>query len=266
MLKRLPEFLAALFAPGLDSVNFCTRVARILRIGVGCQQVSFVNFHPDTGRLDVDFDPYVPEVTPALEGFGRHMARYPCFNCDPTVNDGRPFLRGDYLSDEEFCASKIYLEGFKVAGISDHAAMLLPSTDGTVFFLGLERRDGGTYRPEHRRRMVELQPHLGNARLLAQTFATYEYAVTDPVALYRAGLTPREADTLSLLASGKTNPEIATILGLSVATVKGYVKIIFDKLGVDNRHAATLRAHELTRPPSIPSIPTTRRASTVVTL
>ncbi len=266
MQKQFSELLAVLFAPGLDLVTFCTRAAEILRVGVGCQQVSFVNFDPVTGRLDVDFDPYFPEMAAALEGFGRHMTRYPCFNCDPAVNGGKPFLRADFLSDAEFYSSGIYLEGFKVAGISDHAAMLLPSADGTVFFLGLERRDGGVFRPRHRRCMDELQPHLGNARLLAQAFATREQALTDPVALYRAGLTPREADTLSLLSAGKTNPEIATVLGLCVTTVKSYVSAIFDKLGVDNRHAAAVRAGELTRSPACFHPPVAHRASTVVPL
>ncbi len=264
MQKHFSELLASLFAPGLDPVTFCTRAAKILRIGVGCQQVSFVSFDPTTGKLDVDFDPYFPEMSVALEGFGRHMARYPCFNCDPSVNGGKPFLRGDFLSDVEFYASDIYLEGFKVAGISDHAAMLLPSADGTVFFLGLERRDGGVYSSKHRRRMDEFQPHLANARLLAQSFATREQAIADPAAFYRIGLTPREADILSLLSAGKTNPEIAMILGLCITTVKGYVSIIFDKLGVDNRHAAAIRAGELTSLPSRPPPSTTHRASTVI--
>lgn len=262
-LPRLPDFLAELFSPGLDPISFRARAARILREAIDCQQVSFAVFDPASRKLDIDFDPFFPEMGPGLEGFGRHMAKYPCFNFDPTVNGGRPFLRGDFLSDAEFYSSPVYVEGFKVAGISDHAAILLPSTDGTIFFLGLEKRDGTAFEPGHRDRMTALQPHLGNARLLAQSFATLEHALSDPSALFRAGLTPREADVIAYLAAGKTNPEIALLLSISVPTVKGHVASIFDKLGVDNRHAAILRAHELIRPPGRPSIPTTRRASTI---
>jgi DNA-binding NarL/FixJ family response regulator len=59
------------------------------------------------------------------------------------------------------------------------------------------------------------------------------------------GLTPRVAEALLWLAQGKTNGEIATILGNSESTVKKHVLEIFDKLGVETRSAATLRALEV---------------------
>ncbi len=257
------EIAAELFAPSLNLLSFVTRAGAILQRNVGCHQLSLVTFNPRTRKLDVEFDPYFPEMAPALEGFGRHMAKYPCFNCDPSVNGGKPFLRGDFLSDEEFYSSAIYLEGFKVAGISDHAAMLLPTTDDTVFFLGLERRDGTTYCAQHRERMALLQPHFANARLLAQALSTPERALTDPSALFRAGLTQKETAVLSLLVAGKSNPEISIIQGICVQTVKGHVSSIFDKLGVGNRHAAALRAIELTRPPLDTPGADLRSASTI---
>jgi len=59
------------------------------------------------------------------------------------------------------------------------------------------------------------------------------------------GLTPRVAEALLWLAQGKTNSEIAAILGNSESTVKKHVLEIFDKLGVETRSAATLRALEV---------------------
>jgi DNA-binding NarL/FixJ family response regulator len=59
------------------------------------------------------------------------------------------------------------------------------------------------------------------------------------------GLTPRVAETLLWLAQGKTNGEIATILGNSESTVKKHVLEIFNKLGVETRTAASLRALEV---------------------
>ncbi len=50
-----------------------------------------------------------------------------------------------------------------------------------------------------------------------------------------AKLTPREHETLILLARGLTIPETAKQLGLSAQTVTGYVKIIYQKLHVSNR-------------------------------
>jgi DNA-binding NarL/FixJ family response regulator len=59
------------------------------------------------------------------------------------------------------------------------------------------------------------------------------------------GLTPRVAETLLWLTQGKTNGEIASILGNSESTVKKHVLEIFDKLGVETRTAASLRGLEV---------------------
>ncbi len=60
--------------------------------------------------------------------------------------------------------------------------------------------------------------------------------------LRRLGLTDRQSQTLYWLAQGKTNEEIASILGIRLFTVKNHLKAIFDRLGVENRHAASMRA------------------------
>jgi DNA-binding NarL/FixJ family response regulator len=59
------------------------------------------------------------------------------------------------------------------------------------------------------------------------------------------GLTPRVAETLLWVAQGKTNGEIAIILGISEATVKKHVLDVFDKLCVETRTNACLRALEV---------------------
>ena len=51
-------------------------------------------------------------------------------------------------------------------------------------------------------------------------------------------LTPREADVLERIAEGRSNPEIAAELFLTVPTVKSYVNQVFTKLGVRSRAEA----------------------------
>ena len=51
-------------------------------------------------------------------------------------------------------------------------------------------------------------------------------------------LTPREADILERIAEGRSNPEIAAELFLTVPTVKSYVNQVFAKLGVRSRAEA----------------------------
>lgn len=66
----------------------------------------------------------------------------------------------------------------------------------------------------------------------------------EPEALASLGLTRREAEILLWVARGKTNPEIATILGIGLTTVKKHLEATFAKLGVENRTSAAAMALE----------------------
>ena len=59
-----------------------------------------------------------------------------------------------------------------------------------------------------------------------------------------AGLTTREAEVLRLLASGKTNRDIAVELVISQHTVGRHLQNLYAKLGVSSRSAATAYAFE----------------------
>jgi DNA-binding response OmpR family regulator len=61
------------------------------------------------------------------------------------------------------------------------------------------------------------------------------------------GLTTREGEVLSWLSKGKTNRDIAQILGLSPRTVDKHLEQIYAKLGVENRTAAAAVAVSVTR-------------------
>ncbi|MGJ4939920.1 response regulator [Bradyrhizobium sp. HKCCYLS1011] len=61
------------------------------------------------------------------------------------------------------------------------------------------------------------------------------------------GLTTREGEVLSWLSKGKTNRDIAQILGLSPRTVDKHLEQIYAKLGVENRTAAAAIATGATR-------------------
>jgi DNA-binding NarL/FixJ family response regulator len=63
--------------------------------------------------------------------------------------------------------------------------------------------------------------------------------------LLKLELTPRAAEVLLWVAQGKTNGDIAAILGISESTTKKHLLEIFQKLNVETRSAATLRALEV---------------------
>jgi len=77
--------------------------------------------------------------------------------------------------------------------------------------------------------------HAGQKRLSAEVAAEIAEHAADNI------LTPREIGVLRLIAEGNSNKEIAGKLSLTEETVKGHVKNILAKLGVNDRtHAVTI--------------------------
>jgi DNA-binding CsgD family transcriptional regulator len=86
------------------------------------------------------------------------------------------------------------------------------------------------------------KPALARAAALAERLASRAPASAAAVAPF--GLTAREAEVLRLLAQGLPNAAIADQLSLSRRTIEQHLRSVYDKLGVDNRAAATRVAIE----------------------
>jgi DNA-binding CsgD family transcriptional regulator len=67
----------------------------------------------------------------------------------------------------------------------------------------------------------------------------------------RLGLTSREAEVLNWLSAGKTNRDIAEILGISPRTVNKHLERIYVKLGVETRSAAAAVAVQTITSPAV---------------
>ena len=113
-------------------------------------------------------------------------------------------------------------------------------------WLGRARDDGEAHTPAGNNARLVAR-HMGQGGpgesmlLLTQTQA-------DNAALQRlrnVALTPRETEVLSWLAKGKTNRDIADILGMSHRTVNKHLEHVFEKLGVETRSAAAAIAGKL---------------------
>jgi DNA-binding NarL/FixJ family response regulator len=87
-----------------------------------------------------------------------------------------------------------------------------------------------------------LQPSVAS-KVLAQLSRLSSERPADAGAL--AKLSSRERDVLRLIARGASNKEIAAALFLAEGTVKNHVTNILEKLEVDDRTQAALRAREL---------------------
>ena len=93
-----------------------------------------------------------------------------------------------------------------------------------------------------RTRLGLLQPHLAIAYQTGRIVRTALVSGPEPVAFDATtfGLSARERDVGLWMMHGKTNAEIALILGIGRRTVEKHVERLFDKLGVANRAGAVL--------------------------
>ncbi|HEX2861770.1 MAG TPA: DNA-binding response regulator [Lacunisphaera sp.] len=74
-----------------------------------------------------------------------------------------------------------------------------------------------------------------------------EHAPPGPAELTKLGVTPRQAEVLYWISQGKTNAEIAIILGTSPRTVEKHVEQLLERLQVENRVAAAALANDALR-------------------
>lgn len=85
--------------------------------------------------------------------------------------------------------------------------------------------------------------HIGEVGMSESMFLLGMVADKDQ-RLQHTALTPRETEVLSWIAKGKTNRDIADILGMSPRTVNKHLEHIFEKLGVETRAAAAVIAEK----------------------
>ncbi|MDR6780721.1 two-component system response regulator DesR [Paenibacillus peoriae] len=78
---------------------------------------------------------------------------------------------------------------------------------------------------------------MAGRRIYAPELVDDAYAEVNP-------LTEREKTVLALIADGKNTKEIAGELYLTTGTVRNYISVILDKLGVSNRIEAITRFNE----------------------
>lgn len=97
--------------------------------------------------------------------------------------------------------------------------------------------------------LAAVQTRLARAELLNQRLAESggfhpDYSSHEPLQ-GAFGLTPREAEVLLWVAQGKSNADVAAILGMSDKTAKQHLGVCFQKMGVESRNAATIMALEI---------------------
>ena len=196
---------------------------------------SVVSDHPGAiSRRELDiFDRYF-FVHPLLREHGR--------------NPGAVTRRiEDCTAATDFRASALYNEYYRAIRIDQVTAV--PIYVGRRFLVSFVLNRRGLPYADRERELLELaRPHLANLyRLGIAADRVREVPADIPFDVAAVPLTPREREVLDWVAAGKTNRDIAAILEASPRTVEKHLERIYEKLGVETRTAAAMRAVSLFR-------------------
>lgn len=121
-------------------------------------------------------------------------------------------------------------------GMGDGLAIAIWGPGGRCGFIGFGlARDDTAFAPDN-----YLPLHM-----LAQISFNRHCSLVEDMAAGDIRLSPREMEILHWAARGKSNRDMADILGISRATVDTYMRRVFQKFGTNDRTVACIRAHEL---------------------
>lgn len=146
----------------------------------------------------------------------------------PTSRSGQVRRWSDPYSERELRRQPLFAELFRPMGVKHYLSVGFPTTAGHERNLMFFRPDGCDFSDRDKEILQLLRPHLVEIHAAATR--------------RRLGvLTPREWQVLELVAEGHSNADIASLLFMSVGTVRKHMEHIFDHAGVRTRSAAVAR-------------------------
>ena len=159
--------------------------------------------------------------------FDRHFHEHPLVRYH-AYQGGRGTQRiSDSLPIEQFRRSALYNDYYRRIRIEHAMALPIYVRDGVLvsFVLNRTRRN---FTDRERALLDVLRPHLARVYQRLNRLG---------------GLTAREAEVLRWVAAGKSDAQIAAILHISARTVQKHLQHSYEKLGVECRTAAAMRAN-----------------------
>lgn len=252
-----------------DIVALAEQSVALLRVGVSLDQAIYCITDNARGRAAALFYPkhsHLPEFMPIYERLweqnpiGREHTR----TLDPQVR-----RLSDCIARHELERLPFHAEYLKPARIGDMMTGYMVRTEG--YRLAVTAiRERGEFRPAERDRMEVIRRHLVRA---FRNMITISRAIGEPIRaaalmegttslrpgivirdginddfrprVQLGGLSARQTEVLKWVVAGKTNTEIAVILGCSAGTVKKHLEQVYERLGVSSRTSASLLAVRL---------------------
>lgn len=216
---------------------------------VDADVVSFTEFHHPSADfralVSVDDDP--ERRAQAMQAFARHMQSHPFWLHDPAFYGERALRESDFFSDEEFFELPMAKEVFLPSNARHIMGIVLEQASHVVSISCHRVIGRAPFSDIDRDRLQALRPHILRCYRQAQERTLAKLTPTDRLRLAFPALTPRQIEVASWIAHGKTNDEIASILGVGLDAIKAHIKAINSKVDSDSRRAAIVIAY--TAPP-----------------
>jgi len=192
----------------------------------------------DTGHRSVVSDAPGAISPREIDAFDRHFFAHPLVR-EHGRNPAAVTKRiADLVPASEFRCTPLYDEYYRVIGI-EHVTAVPIYVDQRFLVSFVLNRGAAAFSDRERELLDIVRPHLANLYRLS---VAVDRANAAPGGGWdTAPLTPREREVLDWVAAGKTNRDIATILGASPRTVEKHLERIYEKLGVETRTAAVMR-------------------------
>ena len=199
----------------------------------------------DTGHRSVVSDQPGAISKAELEMFDRHFHEHPLVRAHGR-NPGAVTLRiSDLVAAPDFRRTPLFNDYYRPIRLD--CAMALPiHVQRNVLVSFVLNRSGRDFSDRDRACLESIRPHLGNLYRLSRELDGPRAAWGVPSASRDSAgnlpLTAREREVLHWLGGGKTDRDIADILCISPRTVHKHLQRIYEKLGVETRTAAVIRA------------------------
>jgi DNA-binding CsgD family transcriptional regulator len=197
-------------------------VLHALRELVPCDVVTFHSSSAGAERILIYTGDPVAEVTPEIRAARRRLEHE-----DPVRQAAGTQKLDDVVSLREFRRREFYADVHRPLGVEYLLWLYVdPGTDARLEFDRAEQN----FSERDRTVLDLLRPHLRQFARAARRRA--------PAAAASRSLTPREREVVSHVADGRTNDEIAHLLGISSQTVRKHLENVYEKLDVHTRTGA----------------------------
>jgi DNA-binding CsgD family transcriptional regulator len=237
---RLEQSILRLYALPLSPGELPGRVFDVLSCHIDADNWCYSEVNQVTLAVKALMKVPPPSDSEVCSKFREIKNRYPIYRYDRRVHF-QPVLFTDFWVPSVLHRSELYNDVFRPCGI-ECGLVSYDCYDNQLVGIAAFRSLRRNFSERERARVAVLRPHLKFCHELIRVLKLSNSEPPRPEELLGLGITPREAEILHHVSAGRSNAEIAQLAGCRPKTVRIHLHSIFQKLGVENRASAMLRA------------------------